>query len=615
MAGWTGDCGVIVARKTNTQAAIRIWSYGALPPRDPSDAARVRDILGRARRYYNVNIERFREERDDYVSIRRRYAPGLVEAEEHLRLADEWCREGAEAAREWRAAHFRRTGEKTRKLPLELSERVKLCRETRRELAAAAKALREPFAALLAPADAELARRIPGELRNGSPGEKGRARRAVIDAMLGEDWPEPWKELARRGVERTEQAHEQRAASGLAHGTYTLVEDAAAAARKAAMPALPRFRGHDGGGRFGVQIQGGVPWADVIAGHGTFLRLTPAEPKPGKRQDPRFWVAWIRVGTTDEREPDWIRVPVQLHRQPPEGSVVQRAWVHVRRVGQRLEWRFQVVLKGDELAAEKRPRGSGEVEVDYHSRTVPGGVRVASWADGELVLPERLVDKLELSRTLRGHRDEHYDTILEFLELGRLSKSARTRHGLRALILAWATDHIEASRAHDLWGCWLRERPGGDLFTTWHVTAPWCSEAGLTPTEARAFYALTWARKDQHLEQYNTDVRRRAERWRDAIFRREAIRLATQYHTLVDDDRDLSRAKELPDVLAEENAWQRLRTIRQNVAPGRCREIFREVFHGRHRERSGDGSDPVGSRDGGKDHGSESVGGTADAAE
>ena len=207
----------------------------------------------------------------------------------------------------------------------------------------------------------------------------------------------------------------------------------------------------------------------------------------------------------------------------------------------------------------------------------------------DIVVPagdKALLDRLQFNAVIRSHGDAHYDEVLEGLGLGRRSKRLRVRIGLARLLRQWCAERFGQEGLQAMWSAWKAERlrAGRDLFAVREVATKWVVSRGGSSEDGLAWWAYLWARKDAHLHQYACNIRRRAEHQRDALYRAEAIKLATRYTELVTASTLLSGMKRKPDADQESDGFKHLRGLRQAVAPGRCREILREVFGARDRK-------------------------------
>lgn len=362
----------------------------------------------------------------------------------------------------------------------------------------------------------------------------------------------------------------------------------------------------------------------------------------GEQEIARLRAEWTAKDA--EERSTWIDFPVRLHRLPPRDALLKWAWVKVGRVGgERFKYELQLTLEGDGLVRPREFGDCGSVEVRFCSQSVEGGTRVASWLCretgevGDVVLPKALAERLDYSAVLRSHADAHVDEVVRVLSCwttvagNRLTgwrrpskkqkdgrdpkrvgktRSEGVRVWIRFLCTDWANATVGRERLTRWWHEWRAERLAAnkDLFPHLGTATRWAKAHGAaTGSERLAFWLFLWALKDRHLRRTAGQQRERSEHQRDALYRQAAIDLSRQFGEFVLDASDLREQKKTPKVEEESNEFQRMRTVRQNAAPGRCRELFKEVLGPRIKvERSGDELPPGGARSSGPDAGSES---------
>lgn len=291
-----------------------------------------------------------------------------------------------------------------------------------------------------------------------------------------------------------------RAASGLRHGTYTLVEEALAKACSdmplwdAGQPNDPRFCRWAGGGSVGVQVQGGVTASELLGEQDTRVQIGPGpervlrrdgtERRRGRNAELARTLR-LRVGSNEDRSPIWAEWIMIMDRPLPEGAVVKRINATVRRIGPRERWTAELTVQlPDDWRRE--PCGTGGVALDLGWRSLDDEYRIGAWLGedgqsgecrvgsdvrGEL----RKVDDVasirdrgrdHVRRWLCAWRHKHVDEMPEWLLLATSSMhqwEQQARFG--ALTKRWARDHandyprvlaaLEKWRYHDyhLW-CW-----------------------------------------------------------------------------------------------------------------------------------------------------------------
>lgn len=593
-------------RKTS-DIPTRIWSFHAEAPILNRDL--VRETLFAANRLHNNLVEIEHKHRERYGKIRSEASEGVASAERELGAVNEGCERVVEEIKNWRAEQFRETGKKTRKTPPDLREELAKLKAERKAKHAVLKNERELFKATVQAPTEELKRRRKERGDGKGPRIRERINRETFEEMMHEDWPQVWKDLQRAEMDKLAATKQAYGTSGILDGTYNQVIKAVQGATERARPGLPSFKRFEGGGRLAVQLKS-IPFRDVVAGKSNHLRLRhEAWRRPGKNGEKRsykgkrskeLWIASIRVDS-EGRKPVWADFPVRLHRMPPDDAILKWAWVHVRRQGTRLRYQLQLTMESAEFSKPKRPTGVGDVSLQYCSQiTESGDYRVATFGEGEsIMLPRVVYEKLRLNKSLISIADQHYDAARDIIadhaieevsgwyerhrEEPRRNKLAWRRRDLWTCVREWCEREIGADHLRQTWVDWKSDRFGSllgklDLFAPLEETRAWATARGLSEVQALAFWSYTWVRKDKHLRQYASDVRVRAENARKSIYRRESIRLATRFATLVETQQSLTDEKRTPRVEKESDEMRALRLVRQHVAPGELRVIVRETF-------------------------------------
>lgn len=338
----------------------RIFSYGALAPREGLDA--VREQLKFAHRYRNALVEIELRRRERREALLRQLAPDL---DTFAAAVAE-----AEAALEAEVAEAKKANARAKSKGASASRRPAL-RDLRAARTAATRAFRDYRREQFGREDVQAAL---AQLDDGS--------REEIKAARG--------------------------ACGVFWGTYLAVEQSMARCRTGPPP---RFLRYTYDGRCVVQIQGGMSVPEVM-GQDTRLRIgggypTDADPR-GRRGE-----VWLRVGSLG-REPVWAKVPVILHRPLPPDARVKWAWLQCKRVAAHEKWAVQVVLERAGGWARGDEAGDGEVGIDVGWRRTGGGLRAAVWhgsdgGRGSLTLPEEDLGRWAWADELRSIRDRLFN--------------------------------------------------------------------------------------------------------------------------------------------------------------------------------------------------------------
>lgn len=650
-----------MARKTSA-TPTRIWKFGARPPTE--NAARVDELLELASRYFErlTTIERGRYRR--YQAIRREAVPELAELERAYESCQRKIRDLIREAKASRCAVWRETdGKRTLELPEHVEAQLQELRKEAERISKEARPHVDAFHALLAPARKAFEQRsanlpqdlvdrieeVKQELKRArrektdtsglsqelaelnarkrslapAPNTKAKMNELVLQAMLGEDWPKAWKEIAISDKEASDARKKARAECGLPPGTYLQVETAFDRAKQDALPEQPRFYSHnerfDGRGKIAVQMTSET-FADVVSGRSRRLQLTRSILPGARGKQEQYWIARIQIARNAQKSSEWVAFPVKLDRLPPEDAVLKWAWVTVRKRGEQRVYELQLVMEHGSFGAPKRPAGvghGGHVRIGWG--THPEGICVAKWEDGEVVVPHAILDQGEHAAILRGHADEHFHGVKRALRLwlrrspnrllywDRIVGDAR-RLQFRRLCSDYAVSRFGDEGLRELWQQWRRDRlsAGRDLFAYLRVADRWIRKLGHTDQRDRmAWWLFLWARKDAHLRQYSADSLRRFEARRDQFFHNEAIRIATRYETICVDSYNISSLKKMPELVTAGAARLHVKSRHnlQLAAPGRFREILLETMGDRcvKSERPSDNGSASGSRKGTKD--------------
>jgi hypothetical protein len=652
----------LARRPKDKKTVVRIWGQGALRPCANAEEVHETLLRGAIHTHALTEIERVRLRR--YRAIRRESDAAIAEAEAAYEVAEQAVKAAYEAIKESRVTHYRRYGEKKRQVPQPLLDAAEAAKEVRKEKSEAVKKAVAAFEKTLSLARAERKRRKDAAIAKLPPTKSGKPsphRLKEINARLRAEmmqepqWPAAWKLLEEVDEEAYRQVGLADRRRGFNSKTAGLVAEAFKfSKRDSAKSGGPKHHSFRGDGRVGGQVNCSVP--ELLTKGCSFMRvekqsqepvlnprtglmrklskhhyqdhlvhllvgtrrLTPADQIPADRKE--------KYGPFGKQGVDWktttVTFPVRFHRELPPEAMVQKAWVLIRRVGERYDYKLQLTLDAEREhfpKPKKRDPGHGRVAVNFGWRQRPdGGVRVAYWVsefgtNGEIVVPNTpkdgvrtpgveahtLSNSLQKPYLLDGFADAHFMDFKRVLRLwqkhGRLSFGAQNRlvndhHVLRdvdrrrlgQICTQWATFLFGEERLAALWQKWKKERRARkrDFFASLMLTSEWIRAQGASTSQERlAWYGFLWARKDRHLTQYSVDQARRSHRQRDAFYRTAAIELARTFnHVVVDNAKisELAKRKE-PDKVADE-AWEKARRNRHLFAPGRCREIVRDVF-------------------------------------
>jgi hypothetical protein len=427
--------------------------------------------------YYNrlIRIERDRDEA--YRAARTRLCPGFEERESEVKTLDD-RRKDINA--KLRAARSRSTPPGSidvEALKREKEQVLDKLDAAKKEL----KAMRRKLNAAQAPANDEAERRI--KERYESTGRKwkgegvrrdnhavGRIRSEVFKEMLGEEqWPRFWKVVTRNEIKAHRRALKARHACGLSGGTYLMiekqVEQAIAAKKKGLVKGNLKYKRWDGSGRVGVQLQGSVTVADVLAGRNSLVQVDPLptgnwarQRKNGTvctgvhgmdtRSGRRHAYTKLRMRLCGDGENGkggkavMVELPLLLHRLPPPG-LVKWAWVQAVRVGFRMRYYLCMTVESREFPRRTFPADGGTVAIDIGWRSMSdGSVRVGYSVDDRGRERDFRVDD---SAVIKQGTKRPTPSLMAALrypdELQSVSK--KLFNGTKTTLVAWLKEHSE----------------------------------------------------------------------------------------------------------------------------------------------------------------------------
>jgi hypothetical protein len=390
----------------------------------------------------------------------------------------------------------------------------------------------------------------------------------ILETMMGEPkWSEHWKVV--QFLERVILSYEKEARriSGLPHGTYALVDDAVAAAKRTQKVGDLRRKWIqyeddlpiNDSGRVGVQLPDGLSIADLCAGnHARFkLRVETPEERAVKGLGDRSarWkrrniraVATIAIDSSDSGW-EYLDIPISYYRSLPPNAIVKWVWLFVQRHGMRLHYDLQItIVMPDDVDLGQSRRAEVCIINPGWRHFDDGSIRVAyvvgsdgHWEDLRLPATEgkrwSVSEQMKFSDSLRSASDSLFNEARKVLVgmLPRLPESIQ----LQCTFIAQWKDHTKLQRAviatlAESWtsnSCqnafekWVAQRKarGLDLMPTLDEAAEF------SPTDPERWYLYCWLRKDRHLYQMAIDISRKAARDRNQMFSIWAKRLSERY--------------------------------------------------------------------------------------
>lgn len=418
--------------------------------------------------------------------------------------------------------------------------------------------------------------------------------------------------------------------SGLMWGNYLFVNNTMSGAKKGKPP---KFRRWSVDGAVGVQIQGGMSWAQLRGcGHqqlrlellpvdttpkvsqrrglaaedrrrqrelrglrllaeqeaGTGIgapectrideelaeleersqqvRLVPIptvpDPGSGRQRKRRRAIVWLRIGSegAGNRIPIWGKIPIILHREPPEDARIKWAYVFRRKVGPRVVWEMQFTLSRESWVRDDQAT-EGLVGLDVNWRLTPDGLRVATAVDAAgvtttLTIPRPLLDCWARCEEIQSARDRAFNEMR-----GRIAGWIGSREGLGeawrdrfATLSLWQSPQ-RLARAVWEWGK-DRQADDGEMFEA----------------------AAAWRR--QEMKEYDAQVslKRKAIRKRNELYNRFAVQLAARYGTIAVEDVNWKDCKRAPTIDGVQNK-EAMRVYGHVGAVGKLVELVTGAAH------------------------------------
>lgn len=280
----------------------------------------------------------------------------------------------------------------------------------------------------------------------------------------------------------------------------------------------------------------------------------------------------------NEGEPQYAEWPMVLHRPLPEGAIITRASVSVRKIGPRERWTCQITVDtADCKPRESAPVGGGTVAVDIGWLSSTDGLRVATWLDergnsGLLTLGSNAelgaLRKADEVRSVRDMRfNEARDALVSWLRTNGVPTWMReltVKRGAKAPTHKQSIAYLEAwrspARLASLARRWRENRSDGD---------------------ADAFGALeSWRYHDHHLWSWESSQREKSVLRRREAYRTFAAKLASTYNRVVFSDAEYDQISRRPDVDGGTHIHAAAAN-RKNAAPGELRKCIEQAFAAR----------------------------------
>lgn len=319
-------------------------------------------------------------------------------------------------------------------------------------------------------------------------------------------------------------ARAEYASGKLYHGTYIAVEEAA----KTSFAKTPlgdigqdrdlRFSKFDGSGCVGVQLQGGLPLADIATGtRMQVLTMDQTDWRPsGPNPNLAHWrLLRLRIASVG-RDPVWADFPFRMHRALPEGCSIMWAYVHRKRIGTTFRWSVQFTVK-PLLEPIAHPFPEKVCGIDIGWRKMDEGLRVAVLmgdTQESITLPLTVLQQFDKPCGIRAVRDKNFN---------------------EAVLLAQSLK--------PLWPEWLQE--AGKHMGHWRKSARlawvvlrWRNER-FTGDEEVFAHLEEWRKQDRHLLEMESHLRQRAQNARLHRYRNWALSVCQRYGRVILEGRDV----------------------------------------------------------------------------
>ncbi len=310
-------------------------------------------------------------------------------------------------------------------------------------------------------------------------------------------------------------AYAQARKAGLGWGTCLKIAEAVEHSRRTTgLQQDLRTHYPHGEGLVAVQIQATKPLSseDLVGGQDTRARIGAdlvARREGGAR---RLQVISLRVSSTEDRQPVWVRLHALLHRPLGSGQV---KWVLVTasRCGPKLRWSLQVTVDEATSASPNAvtvTRGACGLDIGWR-RMPDRGIRIAYWygsdgAEGELRIPADVIARNSKADDLRSIRDRNRADVQLRLHMLRDSKGVPDWYRE-----ATTTLHVWKRTGYfvRLVDVWRNRRWSGDE-DAWHAVE-------------------AWLHHDRHLWAWEANNRRRQSLQVAGRVRQFAVELARRY--------------------------------------------------------------------------------------
>jgi len=385
---------------------------------------------------------------------------------------------------------------------------------------------------------------------------------------------------------------------GVYWGTSQLIDDAVEASRK--MPLYngekdndPSFKPWKHQGSVGVQIQkrDDIQGMDVknVFGADTCFRIDCVNEgafyaeKRGDRRKQRKTTMRMRINSDDKGKPIWSYFPMTMHRPLPDGGIIKKAKVRLKKIGSREEWSLSITVDmSNVLMTTNNNHEAVAIDIgwrdmkDDNGQTTGFRMCKSRGTDGkieEIKLDPKIISAIKKANELRGLRDDNFNKErASFVAWAKVNVLPDWLVKETKTIAQWRS----ISRLVKLFKQWKNNRFDGDE-VIFGVSGKWNKgdKSVITGTGLAG-----WAYHDFHLWNWEANQRTKAIRRRKEFYRVEASKLAKQYQTLVLEDFDLSDVSQTAEPEAEDDN-QRGRSNKTISSPSEFKLALINAFDAR----------------------------------
>lgn len=419
--------------------------------------------------------------------------------------------------------------------------------------------------------------------------------------------------------------------------------------------AFPEPHQFDGTGILSNQLQEAITFDQILDGDSTYVKIDApsmgwnawkrdVDSKGNPRKAAKV-MAKFRIGSevnpinsdltkypkgTRSIRPDFVEIPIFIHRLPPSGTRVTWVTLKVSKVGKKFDYSLQFTCEHDSFVRQNPGRGTIALNIGW-KKTIDG-YRVATYIDnsgktGEIILKagadhmpgglingkiQSLHSQFEWIQNIKGVTDVLFNSAREdFIQWGKSSNPKdlskfltdalsyahtwRSHSRLKAVARHMVLKFSSLQEVEELWKTWKIERMElqdnredlyGDYRTedTFQILDSWFKHHGVLDTNARFSLCLEWwRRKDGHMTRMFTNRQHKLLSARKHFYRKIAKDLASRYSDVILKNDDYSERMKRqsvtqdpkdPTVQAEIDSHRR----QGIVSPSEFRDSIRAAF-------------------------------------